>query len=66
MKSDSPEVHTMLSALLPKVKECKKALSSQEFRNALNGMQKMNSDSDEVKSIVAALTSMKSSSRVRA
>jgi conjugal transfer/entry exclusion protein len=55
MSSDSTEVRALLSALVPKVKSCGKALKAQHVGNALYGLQGMSSDSTEVRAMLSAL-----------
>ena len=55
MSSDSAEVCSLLSALCPKVVECRESFSAQHIGNALYGLQGMSSDCVEVRSLLSAL-----------
>jgi hypothetical protein len=56
MSSDCPEVRKVLSALAPKIRDCKRHLKAQHVGNALYGLKNMNSGCSEVRAVLSALT----------
>ena len=55
MSSEIEEVRSVLSALAPKIRECKESFSSQGVSSLSYGLQGMISDIEEVRSVLSVL-----------
>jgi uncharacterized protein YukE len=55
MSSEIGEVRSVLSALIPKISECKENFMAQNIGNTLYGLQDMSSEIEEVRSVLSVL-----------